>query len=202
METRTRLLETLKRNGPATIPELQEVLGVSENTVRHHLTRLRSEGLIDESSSEPSGPGRPPQRYALTAAAEGEFPKRYAELLALVLEQAARVDALEPLLQGVAQQLGRQVRPEIRDLPPRERLIALMERLDYGEMLGRLEPTEGGWTFRAYNCVYRDAGVRFEEVCELLPRIVRASTGLPCERITCQRDGGPSCVFAGGFVPE
>lgn len=202
MDTRERLLNTLKRNGPATVPELQAELAVSENTVRHHLRSLRSDGLIEERVTEPSGPGRPAQQYELTAAAEGEFPKRYAELLALILEQAAERDDLAQILDGVARKLGAQVRPEIAHLGPEDRLLALMERLDYGDMLGRLETTPGGWEFRAFNCVYRDAGVRFEEVCELLPRIVRAATDLPCERVVCQRDGHRSCVFAGGFIPE
>ena len=202
MDTRQRILATLKQQGAATVPELQEAVDVSENTVRHHLTRLRSEGLVEEHAGEPSGPGRPAQRYALTTEAEGEFPKRYAELLALVLEEAESSGAIAPILRGVARRLGAHVRPEIAHLPPADRLAALMDRLDFGDMLGRMERTEGGWEFRAYNCVYRDAGMRFVEVCELLPRIVREATGLPCERVICQRAGNRSCVFAGSFAPE
>lgn len=202
MDTRERILARLKQQGSATVPDLQEAVEVSENTVRHHLTRLRSEGLVEERSGEPSGPGRPAQLYALTTEAEGEFPKRYAELLALVLEEAESSGAIAPILRGVARRLGTHVRSEIGHLPPEARLEALMDRLDFGDMLGRLERTEGGWEFRAYNCVYRDAGMHFVEVCELLPRIVREATGLPCERVICQRAGNRSCVFAGGFTSE
>ena len=200
--TRERILETLKRQGTCTVPELQEAVGVSENTVRHHLNRLRSEGLAEERTAEPSGPGRPAQHYELTAEAEGEFPKRYVELLALVLEEAKDEESLAPLLRGVARRLGERVRPELEHLPPEERLHALMRRFDYRDMLGRLEETEGGWELKAFNCVYRDPGMRFVEVCELVPRIVREATGLPCERVVCQRAGNRSCVFAGGWVPQ
>ena len=200
--TRTRLLEALKRRGTSTVADLVTALEVSENTVRHHLARLKAEGLVEETSAEPSGPGRPAQRYRLTVEAEGQFPKRYAELLTLVLAEAEHSRALTPLLRGVARKLGEHVRPELHGLPPEERLRALMERLDYGDMLGRLDATPGGWEFRAYNCVSRDAGIRFEEVCDLLPKIVRDATGLPCERVVCQRDGHRACVFAGGYHPE
>ena len=200
--TRSRVLETLKRTGACTVAELEAAVGVSENTVRHHLAKLKAEGLVEESPSEPSGPGRPAQRYRLTVHAEGEFPKRYVELLTLVLAEAEQNDALNPLLQGVARSLAAHVRPELEGLPPEARLRALMDRLDYGDMLGRLDATPGGWEFRAYNCVYRDAGIRFEDVCDLLPKIVREATGLPCERVVCQRDGNRACVFAGGYHPE
>jgi predicted ArsR family transcriptional regulator len=202
MDTRERILATLKRRGATTVPELQDAVEVSENTVRHHLTRLRSEGLVEERAGEPSGPGRPAQQYALTATAEGEFPKRYAELLELVLAEAEASGAIGPILQAVARRLGALVRPELAHLSPEARLEALMVRLDFGDMLGRMERTEGGWEFRAYNCVYRDAGMRFVEVCELLPQIVQEATGLPCERVICQRAGNRSCVFAGSFTPD
>ena len=200
--SRARLLETLKKQGACTVADLEARVEVSENTVRHHLARLKAEGLVEETPSEPSGPGRPARHYRLTAQAEGQFPKRYVELLTLVLAEAEQNDALTPLLKGVARTLADHVRPELAELPPEDRLQALMERLDYGDMLGKLDATPGGWEFRAYNCVYRDAGVRFEEVCDLLPKIVREATGLPCERVVCQRDGHQACVFAGGYLPD
>ena len=198
--TRERVLETLKRRGACTVPELQEAVGVSENTVRHHLGRLRSEGLLEERTATPSGPGRPAQHYTLTAAAEREFPKRYEEFLALVLEEAHETGALVPLLRGVARRVGEEIRPAIGHLPPEERLQALLERLGHRDMLGRVEQTGGGWELHAFNCHYHDPALRFVEVCELLPRIVRDAAGLPCERVICRLAGHRSCIFAGGYA--
>lgn len=203
MESRDRLLARLKRTGPATVPELVDASGLSENTVRHHLTRFRAAGLVDEAEALHEGPGRPAKRYRLTRAAEGHFPKRYDELLQLVLAEAEAEDRLSPLLDGVARRLGGALRDELARLPPKQRLLALMERLDYGDMLGQLEETAGdGWTFEAHNCVYYQAGVRFEPVCDLLPRSIRSATGLPAERVVCQRDGSRTCHFAGSYRPD
>ncbi len=47
--------------------------------------------------------------------------------------------------------------------------------------------------------MYYEAGLRFEPVCDLLPRTIRRATGLPAERVVCQRDGARACRFAGGF---
>jgi hypothetical protein len=38
-------------------------------------------------------------------------------------------------------------------------------------------------------------------VCDLLPRVIEAATGLGAERLECQRDGRPACVFTGGWRP-
>ena len=200
VESRDRVLAHLKRTGASSVPGLVAALGLAENTVRHHLSRLRAAGLVDEAPAVHDGPGRPARRYQLTRAAEGHFPKRYDELLQLVLAEAEAEDRLAPLLDGVAQRLGGAVRDELLRLPPRDRLLALMERLDYGDMLGQLDeaPNEA-WTFEAHNCVYYQAGVRFEPVCDLLPHAIRSATGLPAERVVCQRDGSRTCRFAGSY---
>jgi predicted ArsR family transcriptional regulator len=200
--SRERLLAHLKRVPEASVPSLVGALALSENTVRHHLARLQNEGLVETVPAAPSGPGRPARRYRLTHAAEGHFPKRYDELLELVLAEAEAEGRLDATLEGVARRLAASVRSEIEGLPPAERVRALMERLDYGEMLGHLEQEGPTWRFSAYNCVYYKAGQRFEGVCDLLPRAVSRATGLPAERVVCQRDGSPACRFAGSLQED
>ncbi len=198
MATRDDLLRRLKLGGPTTVRDLSEASGLSPNAVRHHLTQLAREGLVRETERR-EGVGRPAHLYELTAAAEGSFPKRYADLLEAVLDSAAARGELEALLDDVAEGLAGRVRDDLDGLPPRARLLELMRRLDYGDMLGRLANTEGGWEFEAFNCVYRATGERFEGVCELLPKVVTGATGMPAERVRCQRDGHRSCHFAGGY---
>lgn len=198
MESKVALLRHLKQKGASTIEELVDALGISENAVRHHLKNLKQEGFLEEHTTH-TGVGRPAKRYRLTLAAEGFFPKRYQELLDMVLAQAEKQGTLEPLMSGIAKDLGSQLNPELAKLSPQQRLLELMEKLDYGEMLGRLEATEGGWEFKAYNCVYRDAGCKFLPVCDFLPNVIQSATGLPAERVVCQRDGETFCQFAGSY---
>jgi predicted ArsR family transcriptional regulator len=200
MSTRDALLRHLKVAGPSTVRDLAQALAISPNAVRHHLTRLRGEGFVHEDLRR-EGVGRPAKLVALTRAAEGEFPKRYPDLLEAVLERAEARSMLDELLSDVAESLAARVRPELDGLPPAERLQGLMDRLDYGEMLGQLRHTPGGWEFRAYNCVYRATGERFEGVCDLLPEVVKRAAGTDAERVRCQRDGHRTCTFAGSFLP-
>lgn len=101
------MLEHLKRYAPCSIRDFTSALGVSENTVRYHLERFKTEGLV-QSARTRNGVGRPAKVYTLTRKAEGMFPKRYQELLELVLAEAAAQRALEPLLEGVAQNLAQE----------------------------------------------------------------------------------------------
>ncbi len=195
VDTRQQLLRHLKRHAPSSVREFSEALAVSENTVRHHLGSFERDGLVETAVAR-DGVGRPAKRYSLTHKAEGMFPKHYDELLELVLGQAEAEDLLEPLLEGVAQQLQRQLSPTLRGLKGEARFKALVEHLDYGGMLSTLEEIEGGWELRAFNCFYHAVGCKFEAVCDVTPRIITLTTGLPAERLFCQRDGKRACHFS------
>lgn len=194
MESRQRLIAHLKQQGACAVPDLIAALDLSENAVRHHLTHLEREGFI-ETSLQRDGVGRPAKRYALSGVAEGLFPKRYEELLSIVLAEAQDEEVLETLMTGVVDRLVEQLLPRLTGNTPRARLMSLIEQLDYGEMLARLEETGGGWELRAFNCVYREAGCKFEAVCDVLPRVITRATGLSAERPFCQRDGKRACTF-------
>ena len=91
--------------------------------------------------------------------------------------------------------MARQVEPRLQGLAGMERLQALLHLLDYGELLPEIEAVPAGVCLHAHNCVYVDAGRHHEAVCDLLPRVVTAATGLTSFRPRCQRDGAKSCEF-------
>lgn len=194
MEARQRLCEHLKRVGPTTIRDLTETLSLSENAVRHHLHSLEREGfvcLVHDQQAERVG--RPAKLYGLTEAAESLFPKGYAQLLELVLAEAEAQSLLELLVGSVVNRLADQIRPQIENLNPEERILVAAQHLNLGGSLSHLERTPAGWELRAYNCPFLAAGCRFEPVCDIAPRVLSLATGLPSERVTCQRDGKPAC---------
>jgi predicted ArsR family transcriptional regulator len=200
MRTRERVLHHLKRSGASTVAELASALDLSANAARHHLGRLTREGAVRSDPAPSDGTaGRPAVRYGLTLAAEASFPKRYPELLAAVLAQAERHALLERLLAGVVEAWAAPQRAHLAKLAPRARLRALLEGLDYGDMLPALQEDDEGWRLVAYNCLYRDAGCQVAGVCDLLPRVVAAATGIGAERQECQRDGNAACIFTGDW---
>lgn len=194
MDTQRHLIEHLKLHGPSTIKELVEALAISENAVRHHLSALEKGGWLHQ-QQEPGKVGRPAVRYALDSISEGLFPKRYPELLDAVLQVAQQHGLMDKLLDGVVEGMVQEVQPHLANLQGPEKLMALLEHLDYGDMLPKLETTPAGWELQAYNCLYYATGLKFEPVCNLLPKLVTQATGLPAERPFCQRDGKRACHF-------
>ena len=189
-----QLMEYLKQHGPSTIKELMAHLGLSETAVRHQLSGLEKSGWLAKEKRR-LGKGRPATVYRLTQASEGLFPKRYPELLDAVLAEAEREGIIERLLEGVAESMASELRRKLAGLEGQAKLGALLEYMDYGEMLGTLEETPTGWELKAHNCLYYATGQRFEAVCNLPPRVITRATGLPAERPFCQRDGQRACHF-------
>lgn len=194
MATTRKLLEYLKQNGPSSIKTLMKQLGLSETAVRHQLNGLERSGWLTRQTQR-QGKGRPATVYALTHASEGLFPKRYPELLDAVLCEAANEGIIETLLEGVAKGMGQELRTKLEGLQGPAMLGALLEYMDYGDMLGQLEETPAGWELKAYNCLYYATGQKFEQVCNLPAKVINKATGLPAERPFCQRDGAKACHF-------
>ncbi|HHO56837.1 MAG TPA: winged helix-turn-helix transcriptional regulator [Trueperaceae bacterium] len=194
MNSRQNILEHLKRYGPSSTQELIKEIGISENAVRYHLKNLEQDGLI-ENEIERNKIGRPSKKYMLSIAAEGVFPKRYKELLNLVLTVAEQQGNLKEIMAEVANTIANDLKPNLKDLADKELLVQLLHQLDYGEMLGAMSEHSGSYEIQAYNCLYKDTGCKFVEVCDLLPNVVNKATGLEAERPSCQRDGERACHF-------
>jgi predicted ArsR family transcriptional regulator len=58
---------------PVTVAELTDHLGLNHNAIRAHLTKLVAAGLLTETRSAPTGPGRPKLLYRPDPAAEGRW---------------------------------------------------------------------------------------------------------------------------------
>jgi len=63
--TRERVLQTLLTNPNSTINALAEAVGINAVSVRHHLTSLQADNLV-QSQEERHGVGRPRLVYSLT----------------------------------------------------------------------------------------------------------------------------------------
>ena len=90
--TRGRIIQLLRRSG-RTVNELAGVLGLSDNTVRSHLTTLERDGFVQASGTRP-GTRKPNITYDLTPETEQLFPRVYGRLLHHLL------DALKPRMSG------------------------------------------------------------------------------------------------------
>jgi len=114
-ETREQILALLRRQSTMTAAELSDALGIGAVGVRQHLALLDRDGLVHTTGVR-RGVGRPSHLYALTAAAEALFPKRYDRMamdaLAFVAARGGP-EAIDQLFAERRRQLTTQYAPRL-----------------------------------------------------------------------------------------
>jgi predicted ArsR family transcriptional regulator len=136
---RLRIVRCLARGGPASLPDLAEAAEVHRNTVRPHVARLESAGLLVRVRPTPTGPGRPVVRYRLNDA--WAFPtadfQGLAELLSAALAQAG---GTTPERRRAGEQWGRELArrctgDQVEVLPLALERLGFHPELDQGHLL-------------------------------------------------------------------
>ncbi len=192
--TRRRLLETLKRRGPATLREAVAELGLSRETLRGHLQALAAEGLVERRGARRRGPGRPEVLYALTPRADPLFPQREAQVLAdLAAHLIARGAQAELRRFFVARATRRleQARPRVAGLRGRKRLREVARILtEEGYMA---EVADGA--LRLAHCPLMGVVSVTRQPCRAELAMVEALAGRRLRRIDYLPDGGLSCSY-------
>jgi DeoR family transcriptional regulator, suf operon transcriptional repressor len=84
--TRRQILDHLRRHGKGSVKDLGDLLGLTSTGIRQHLTILERDGLI-EGHEERGRVGRPALVYSLTPVGDALYPKEYANLATLLLEE-------------------------------------------------------------------------------------------------------------------
>ena len=133
INTREKVLRTLLAKPRITINDLADNVGINPISVRHHISSLQVEGLVD-SEEERHGVGRPRRVYFLTEAGVEKFPTRYVRLTARLLSQLKEtmpkhmVGALfTQMAQGLASDYANN--PALQKMSMEERLNLMQELL-------------------------------------------------------------------------
>jgi predicted ArsR family transcriptional regulator len=126
---RKRVIEALKRNGPATAGRLAETLGVTAMAVRQHLYELEKEGVVRHEAERGEGQGRPSKRWRLTEAAAEFFPDGHGELVAALMRDLHDTLGEKAMEKLVARRTARQIADYGRRLAAAGTLEARLESL-------------------------------------------------------------------------
>ena len=198
--TRESALALLLRLGETTAAQLAERLGVSVQIMRRHLRGLEEEGVV-ASSPAPEGPGRPTNRWHLTAEGRSQFPDGGQQFALGLLESMA--DTLSPgtvqqLMAQQALQKAQTYRQQIGagSLQNRlEQLVDLRRREGYVAECTQ-DPDGKAWLFSEFHCSVMRIAERFPCVCDQELQLIR-STFPDCqvERVHWRLEQGHSCGF-------
>ncbi len=195
--TRDRILQTLLSNPTATITELAEAVDINTISVRHHLTNLQAEGLI-QASEERHGVGRPRLIYSLTDTGLEKFPTRYMSLTNRLLEQLKATltqTEINELFVRMAKSLAADHLDRIKKLPIEQKLDAIRKSLgDEGFMI---EWQKVGEDYQIIEkaCPFYHVGQSHPEVCIMDQTLISTMLSIPTDKVQCVLSGDVHCTY-------
>ncbi|MGD8605386.1 MAG: winged helix-turn-helix transcriptional regulator [Anaerolineales bacterium] len=196
--TREVILRAIRAQGDCTVKELAEAADISPVSVRHHLSNLLADGLI-QAKEVRHGVGRPTHHYSLTEDAIELFPTRYLRLtnrLLVELKQNLPDQQVESLLSKVAGSMADDYAAQLDDLTLEEKLPRLVEMLNDEGFEAEIEQRQDHIIIRALSCPYYRVGINHPEVCSIDQAFIACTLSLPVERITCLLEGDSHCAFS------
>jgi predicted ArsR family transcriptional regulator len=198
-----RLLEELKRAGPATAGTLADALELTDVAVRQHLAALEDAGLVSSAPGPSRARGRPPTTWQLTDRARGEFPDHHAQLSVELIEATRRALGEEGLRRVVDERAEHQVDSYRRKVPGsdaslRSRVNALARlRTAEGYMAEVVREGPDRFLLVEHHCPICEAATSCTGICraewDVFGRVIGDDATV--ERVEHLLSGGERCVY-------
>ena len=195
--TRQQIVDYLRRQGRATVKELDVYLGLTSTGVRQHLTVLEREGLV-EAHEERGHVGRPALVYQLTDSGDALYPKRYEQLANLLLEEVrgvAGAQALQTLLRRVAMRFAEPYRERLDGKSLGERVQETALIIEERGSVADCAQDGGDWLIRQYSCPFPKVATQNSCVCALDVEFVRQLVGADARLSTSLLRGDNACTY-------
>ena len=193
-----QILEYMKRNGSATIKDLEQLLGITTTAVRQHLNTLQVEGYIERKAVH-IGVGRPHHIYTITEKVQEIFACHCDDLALTLLEEVFALEGKEQaarLLARVSNRLASRYAPSVHSTLLQERVGELADALHARGVLTDVETTDDNTIIlHTYNCPYHELAQEHREICEMDKAMFRQVLGSEVNLANCMMDGYKSCSF-------
>ncbi len=200
-KTQQQLLRLLNkhRNG-LTISDLTELLEISRNAVKQHLSALEKNNLIESGILHKTA-GRPTQSYVLSTKGREHFPRKYswfAQILLEAIRDEKDEKGLIKFLNKIGTQVSAQYLPELKKLSGKERLTevaSILTDLGYdAEVVASKDKSELS-KLEVSNCVFYQLADSCPEICGFDLSLLSSLTGQKIEQQSCIASGGNACCF-------
>ena len=195
--TRDKVLYTLATKPRSTIVEIAKSVGINAISVRHHLTSLQVNGLVN-AEEERHGVGRPRLVYFLTENGQENFPKKYFWLSNQILGQMKKAlpdEDIKNIFKGMADDLTKKYKPRIVNLNFEEKLNLLKHVMaDEGYNI-EWEKSESGYEIQEIACPFYKIGKIHPEICLFDKSLIANMLLIAEEDITRTKHGDNHCSF-------
>jgi predicted ArsR family transcriptional regulator len=193
-KTRALLLAEL-RQSPATVPDLAQAVGLTNNAVRFHLEGLLVDGLVvSVGQRKPPGAGKPAAVYGLSESADTSFSRAYAPLLAALAREVAA--SLPGAKKRFMHRVGKRLAGDgpAPTGPLSQRVKAASDLLNSLGGVTEVRKIDGGYAIQSKSCPVAEAVNAEACVCHAIESLVGHVAGATA-RERCDRSGRPKCCF-------
>src|SRR5436190_7958944 len=169
---RAEVMRLIQRQGSASIKDLEAALGVTTTAVREQVAHLLHEGFL-QATRVRGDVGRPYYVYSLTTKAQKLFPKDYAALAQLLLEETLAIhgpEGLRHLLNRVSRRMADKLSDQTQGKELSQKLLGLVAALGETGMEVSMQPVEkheGDFVLRTPTCPYFDVAKNHREICDM-----------------------------------
>jgi DeoR family suf operon transcriptional repressor len=196
--TRREVLDLLKKRGEQGADQLASSMGLTISAVRQQLASLQKEGLVGFREAR-SGPGRPRHLYHLTPAAEGLYPRAYAELTNELLDYVgdAQPELVDEIFRRRRQRRidNAETRLAGKDFAGKVQELATILDAD-GYLAEAVAEPDGSFLIVEHNCAILGIALRYGQACGTELDFIR--TVLPeahIERVAHMVQGATNCSY-------
>lgn len=183
--TKDRIVEHLLKFPRSSINNLADAIGINAISVRHHLTNLQSEGII-EAEEERHGVGRPRLVYFLTEKGMETFPTCYLRLTNLLIDELKHIltdKQMKDLFSKIAIKLSQEHVVRATGLPLIERMPIMMELLVEQGFLVDWEKKGDHIFIREMTCPFQQISQFHPEICKIDTILISSVLGVPEDKI-------------------
>jgi len=193
------MLLQMREKGGATIAELAEHIGISDEGARQHLLRMERKGWIRRRETRPTSgrAGRPAAVYEVSPSGEAFFPKRYDELavaLADILLYTHGRDALNAALERITDTWVTAWAPRLQGKSLDDRLALLKDYYVPGDPFLSIE-RNGHVALVEHNCPYLNVAMQRPALCSITVNALTRLLGCRVERHRTFQNGDGCCEF-------
>jgi predicted ArsR family transcriptional regulator len=195
--TRGRIVQSLKQHRMRTAAQLSQEHGVTANAIRQHLSRLGRDGLITE-HAERLGRTKPSLVYSLTEEGERLFPQRHSRLLTAILDELQHEEGsakLKRLFENIGKRSAKRHAARFAGKQLPDAVAELADFLRERGVIVEFERTPGGFSFREYNCPFRENVVSHPEICSMVHSLMEQVLPVTPRQTTSIARGDGLCEF-------
>jgi predicted ArsR family transcriptional regulator len=197
---RREILAHIKSNATATIGQLAEQLGVSDEAVRQHVLYLENQGWLTGQAqrSEPARAGRPVVHYSLTEAGDHLFPKRYDQLSVLLIDTLVGSygeAALKNALQSITDAQVKEWQSRLAGKSLEQRIEMLRGFYFADDPFTSVEKCNGEIVLVERNCPFQKVALARPQLCSTTVSTLTRLLGVRVERRQRFQNGDGRCTF-------